>query len=171
MLKIKKATIKDARLLSEISVASFLPAHGHSAPKEIIDSYISANFSEENFIKELSNPNFEYRLICYKDEVAGFSKVILNSENENITEKNVTKMERLYLLTTFYNLSLGKELMNFNINLAKENKQAGIWLYVWIENLKAIGFYKKMGFKNVGDYDFILSPTKSNPNHVLYLEF
>ena len=171
MLVIKKATIKNVGLLSKLSIASFLPAHGHSAPKKIIDTYVGANFSEANFIKELSNPNFEYHILYYKDQVAGFSKVIFNFENKDIVAKNATKMERLYLLKEFYNLGLGKELMNFNAAIAKKHKQAGIWVFVWIENLKAIAFYNKMGFKKVGEYDFVLSPTKTNPNHVLYLKF
>jgi ribosomal protein S18 acetylase RimI-like enzyme len=171
MLLINKAKIKDAVLLSKLSVAAFLPAHGHSASKEIIDNYLTANFSEENFIRELSNPDFQYHLIYYKDKIAGFSKVIFNAENKRITDKNTTKMERLYLLKEFYNLGLGKELLNFNIQLAKKNKQLGIWVFVWTENTKAIAFYKKMDFKKVGNHDFVLSPTKTNPNHVLYLEF
>lgn len=171
MLLINKATIKDAGLLSKLSVAAFLPAHGHSASKEIIDNYIAANFSEENFIKELSNSDFQYHLIYYKEELAGFSKVIFNSQNQFITDVNATKMERLYLLEKFYNLGLGKELLTFNIQLAQKNKQAGIWVFVWIENTKAIAFYKKRGFKKVGNSDFVLSPTKSNPNHNLYLKF
>jgi ribosomal protein S18 acetylase RimI-like enzyme len=80
-------------------------------------------------------------------------------------------MERLYLLEEFYNLGLGKELMSFNLNLAKQNKQAGVWVFVWTKNAKAIAFYKKTNFKKVGDHEFVLSPTKTNPNHVLYLEF
>ena len=80
-------------------------------------------------------------------------------------------MERLYLLQEFYNLGLGKELLNFNTAIAKKHNQAGIWVFVWVENLKAIAFYNKMGFKKVGEYNFILSPTKTNPNHVLYLKF
>jgi ribosomal protein S18 acetylase RimI-like enzyme len=171
MLRINKAKIKDAALLSKLSVAAFLPAHGHSASKEIIDNYLTANFSKENFIRELSNPDFQYHLIYYKDKIAGFSKVIFNAENKSITDKNATKMERLYLLKEFYNLGLGKELLNFNIQLAKKNKQSGIWVFVWTENTKAIAFYKKMDFKKVGNHDFVLSPTKTNPNHVLYLEF
>jgi ribosomal protein S18 acetylase RimI-like enzyme len=171
MLLINKATIKDARALSKLSVAAFLPAHGHSASEEVINSYITDNFSEENFIKELSSSDFQYHLIYYKDELAGFSKVIFNYQNEFVTDINVTKMERLYLLEKFYNLGLGKELLNFNIALAKRNKQAGIWVFVWIENTKAITFYKKNGFKKVGNSDFVLSPTKSNPNHNLYLKF
>jgi ribosomal protein S18 acetylase RimI-like enzyme len=171
MLRINKAKIKDAALLSKLSVAAFLPAHGHSASKEIIDNYLTANFSKENFIRELSNPDFQYHLIYYKDKIAGFSKVIFNAENKSITDKNATKMERLYLLKEFYNLGLGKELLNFNIQLANKNKQSGIWVFVWTENTKAIAFYKKMDFKKVGNHDFVLSPTKTNPNHVLYLEF
>ena len=127
MLLINKATIKDARELSKLSVAAFIPAHGHSAPEEVIDSYISANFSEENFIKELSSPAFQYHLIYYKDEFAGLSNVIFNYQNEFVTDTNATNMERLYLLEKFYNLGLGKELLNFNISLTKQNKQAGIW--------------------------------------------
>ena len=171
MLAIKKATLKNASLLSKLSIAAFIPAHGHSAPKEVVDAYIAANFSEENFRKELSNPKFQYHILYYKEKIAGFSKVIFNQKNEHVVDKNTTKMERLYLLQEFYNLGLGKELLNFNSTLAKENKQAGIWLFVWIENSKAITFYKKMGFKEAGIGNFVLSPTKSNPNYILYLKF
>ena len=138
MLVIKKATIKNASLLSKLSIASFLPAHGHSASKEVIDTYTDANFSEANFIKELSNPIFQYHILYYKEQIAGFSKVIFNFENKNIVDKNATKMERLYLLQEFYNLGLGKELLNFNTAIAKKHNQAGIWVFVWVENLKAL---------------------------------
>lgn len=171
MIKIEKATQKNAKILSKISVASFLASHGHSASKEDIDSYVAENFNEENFLVELSNSNFQYYLIYYKGEVAGYSKIVFNSENENIPHKNNALMSRLYLLKEFYGLNLGKELFNFNATLAKQNSQKGIWLAVWVENVKAISFYKKMGFKKVGNYDFRISETHSNPNHILYLEF
>lgn len=80
-------------------------------------------------------------------------------------------MSRLYLLKEFFGLNLGKELFNFNLNLSKENNQQGIWLAVWIENKRAINFYHKMGFQKVGSFDFEISKTHYNPNHILYLEF
>ena len=171
MIKIVKTTVKDAFLLSKLSVETFLPAHGHAASKEIMDNYIANNFNEENFVKELSNPNYQYHLIYYKNEIAGFSKVIFNTENENLEHKNVTKMERLYLKKEFYNLKLGQELMDFNIKLCEENKQSGVWLYVWVENHKAINFYKKVGFTQAATYNFPLTQTETRPNYVLYLEF
>ncbi|MCI2230110.1 GNAT family N-acetyltransferase [Polaribacter sp. MSW13] len=171
MFKIKKAKISDAPFLSKLSVASFLPAHGHSASKKDIEEYISKNFNAGNFIEELKQKENLYYILEYQGKVAGYSKIVFNSENDNISHKNITLMNRLYLLEDFYGLGLGKELFNFNLTLCKQNNQKGIWLKVWVENEKAINFYKKNGFKIVGKSDFKISETHSNPNHIMYLEF
>ena len=171
MILISKATSKDSLLLSKLSIKSFLPAHGHSAPKKDIEAYLENSFSLKNFEKELKNPENLYYLIYYKGTIAGYSKIIFNNKCPEISNKNITYMSRLYLLKEFYGLGLGKQLMNFNINLAKENNQKGIWLKVWVENEKAIRFYTKTGFKIVGKSGFKISETHSNPNHHLYLEF
>lgn len=171
MFQIIKATIKHAKLLSNISVASFLPAHGHSAPKKDIDTYIITSFSEEKFVEELENSENKYYLIEYQNKVAGYSKIVFNETSAAISSKNIAYMSRLYLLKEFYGLGLGKVIFDFNITLCKENNQTGIWLKVWVENEKAVHFYKKMGFKIVGKSNFHISGTHSNPNHVMYLEF
>jgi ribosomal protein S18 acetylase RimI-like enzyme len=171
MYTIIKATLKDAQLLSIIGKAAFLVAHGHSAPKKDIDNYVSQNFNEENFKKELSDVKNEYYLIYSDTKIAGYSKVILNSKNENISSEDITLLSRLYLLEAFYGLNLGKELFNFNVNLSKENNQKGIWLAVWVENQRAISFYEKRGFVKVGKFDFKISETHYNPNHIMYLAF
>ena len=170
MQHITKATPKDAKVLAKLAKTSFIPAHGHSAPKNDIDNYITTNFSEANFIKELENPENHYYIIYHENKIAGYSKITLNTVNENIEQKNVTYMSRLYLLKEFYGLNLGKTLFDFNIEFSKEHNQAGIWLAVWVENDKAIKFYTKMGFKIVGVYDFRISETHTNPNHIMYLE-
>ncbi len=168
-VEIRKAVITDAALLSRVSVEAFLPAHGHSSPKKDIDSYITENFSVENFKKELTNPHYLYHLIYYKNKIAGFSKVIFNTSDEHIVENNVTKMERLYLLKEFYGYQLGTKLLLFNTDIAKKDKQYGIWVEVWIENKRAIKFYKKMGFEIIGNSYFTISENHANPNHIMYL--
>jgi len=170
MMSIKKATINDVNLLASLSVEAFLPAHGHSSPEKDINIYLEANFSIQNFKKEIANPTFEYYLIYHHNKIAGFSKIIFNTPSIHIKEKSITKMERLYLLEEFYGLNLGTQLMNFNSELAKRNNQRGIWLEVWIENFRAIKFYKKMGFTIVGKANFRVSETHSNPNYIMYLD-
>ncbi len=171
MHNINRANIFHAKLLSELTKTTFLVPHGHSAPKEEIDKYIDKNFNIKNLKEELSDSNNIYHLIEYNGEVAGFSKIVLNQKNENLPIQNTAMLSRIYLLEKFYDLSLGKKLLKFNINLVKENNQIGIWLAVWTENHRAISFYKKMRFKKIGNYDFKISENHSNPNHILYLKF
>jgi len=91
--------------------------------------------------------------------------------NENISEQHVAKLERFYLLKEFYGLGLAGELLNFNRKIAQENNQKGIWLAVWVENHRAIQFYTKNNFRKVGSYDYQISATHANPNHIMFLPF
>ncbi|MEO8406585.1 MAG: GNAT family N-acetyltransferase [Chitinophagaceae bacterium] len=169
MISIIKATEKDAALLSELAKITFIQSHGHSVEKEDIDSYVTEKYSEAILKQELSDRRSIYHLLYYNDQPAGFSKIIFNEPYKDSDVKNITKLERIYLLKEYYDLKLGKELFAFNMELAKVNDQSGIWLYVWKENERAVKFYQKNGFEIIGSYDFKISERRSNPNYLMIL--
>jgi ribosomal protein S18 acetylase RimI-like enzyme len=171
MNTITRATLNDAELLAVIGKQTLLESHGHSAPKADMDAYVNKNYSAGFFQNELSNPANIYHIIYHNGQAAGYSKLILDHPHPSITLQHVTKLERIYLLKEFYELKLGRELFNFNMELSKSNKQAGMWLFVWKENPRAISFYLKNGFKIVGSHDFQISETHSNPNHHMFLQY
>lgn len=171
MTSIRPANTTDFKLLAEIGRQTFIEAHHKSAAQSDIDFYVDKKYNPDTVFNELENPDNIYHLIYHNTQPAGYSKIILNSGHSNIKNKNVTKLERLYLLKEFYELKLGKELFNFNVDLSKKNNQSGMWLFVWKGNERAIRFYEKTGFKIIGSYDFEISPTHSNPNHQLFLEY
>jgi ribosomal protein S18 acetylase RimI-like enzyme len=171
MTSILKAGEKDAQLLSEIGKLTFLESHGNSAKTEDINAYVIKTYSENVFKKELSDTKNIYYTIHYNKLPVGYSKIIFNAPYPGSREKNITKLERLYLLEEFHNLKLGAELFKFNMDVSKRNDQLGIWLFVWKENQRAVNFYKKKGFVIIGSYDFKLSETHSNPNHQMLLRF
>jgi ribosomal protein S18 acetylase RimI-like enzyme len=170
-IEIRRATINDSVKLGRIALPSFIDSHGHSASKQEIDAYVSEHINPTAFERDLAIKENLYFLMYYESKLVGYSKIILNSPNEGISSKNVTKMERLYLLKEFYGKGLAQELMNFNCERSVENKQSGMWLYVWTENYRATRFYQKMGFKISGSYDFKISNNHYNPNHLMYLSF
>lgn len=171
MTTIVRANSADYALLTEIGVPSFLTAHAHSATKEVVDAYISEKYSLEAFKRELEEDRNIYHIIHHDGKPVGYSKIILNAAHEDIAKPNVTKLERLYLLKEYFGKHLAQELVEFNINYAKNSWQEGMWLYVWTENSRAVAFYKKAGFKVIGAYDFKLSGDHYNPNHHMYLDF
>lgn len=171
MVSIRKGNLNDINLLTKISKTSFLEAHGESASEKDINEYVSNTFTNKVFEKELNNIRNVFNLVYYDEIAVGYSKVIFNSEHSNIPFKNVTKLERLYVLESFHNLKLGFQLFKHNLNEALKNNQAGLWLFVWTENHKAINFYKKVGFEVVDQHDFKISDTHSNPNYQMLLTF
>jgi ribosomal protein S18 acetylase RimI-like enzyme len=171
MTSIVKAKEKDFQLLAGIGKISYIESHGSSAKPADINAYLDENYSYEVFENELRDPKNIYNIIYHNNQPAGYSKIILNTPQSNIPIKNITKLERLYLLKEFYGFKLGFELFNWNLELTKNSNQAGMWLYVWKENLRAISFYKKTGFKVIGSYDFKLTETHSNPNHLMFLKY
>ena len=171
MASIVRAGEKDFQLVSEIAKLTFLESHGNSAGPEDIKTYVAEKYSPDILKKELGDEKNIYFVIYNDSRPAGYSKIIFNTPYTNSEVKNIAKLERLYLLKEFYNLKLGLELFQFNIDLSKINNQAGIWLFVWKENQRAVNFYKKIGFLIIGSHDFKISETHSNPNHQMFLKF
>ena len=130
MTSITKVKKKDFQLLSNIGKTSFIESHGSNAPIAEINIYLNEKFNDEVLKEELNDLKNIYHIVYHDNQPAGYSKIIFNTPHPNIQLKNVTKVERLYLLKEFHNLKSGFELLTFNIELTKKNNQAGIWLYV-----------------------------------------
>lgn len=171
MTSIVKAKDNDCQLLTDIGKTTFIESHGHSASQENIDLYVSEKYNSTVFKEELNLPKNIYYIIYHDKQPAGYSKIIFNTPHPNIKIENITKLERLYLLEKFYSLKLGSKLLKFNIELSQQNNQAGMWLFVWKENDRAVNFYKNAGFEIIGNYDFKLTETHSNPNYQMLLEY
>lgn len=171
MIAIVKADIGDIETLANVGKQTFIESHGHSASADDVNAYIAEKYTYAVFREELSDINNIYFKIFYNKRLAGYSKIILDSPHPTISLSHVTKLERLYLLKEFYNLKLGAALFNHNVELSKKQNQQGMWLFVWKENNRALNFYLKKGFTVVGDHNFKISETHSNPNFQLLLMY
>jgi diamine N-acetyltransferase len=171
MVQIRKATADDFDLLVSMGRTTFMEAHILSGTQQDLGTYLNSVYNTDSFKKELENTNNIFHLIYYDNKPAGFSKIILNFPNAAIIEQAITKLDRIYILKEFHDKKLGVELFDFNLKLSQQNQQKGMWLYVWIENQRAINFYNKVGFTVIGSYNFKLSETRSNPNHIMLLKY
>jgi len=170
MISIVKAGIQDVPLLSEMARQTFIESHAHSAPKADIDFYVREKYTPSVFEKELEAEHNYYNVIYSGGQPVGFSNIVFDSPYPGSEVMNMSKLDRIYILKAFYGQQHGRTLFDYNVRLAKENHQAGIWLYTWTENERAIRFYQQNGFEIIGRYDFPISKTHSNPNHRMYLD-
>lgn len=169
MIRIIQPKTEHAHILADIGSRSFIESHGHSASEKDIQNYVSVHFNEQVFEKEIADPNNIYHLVFVNEVPVAYSKLRLNTRMPGIKERQVCKLDRLYVLKEVYDKGIGKNLFDVNVNYAKVHEQKGMWLFVWTENHRAIRFYEKQGFVNAGDTSFKISETHSNPNYYMYL--
>ena len=170
-MKIQPSHISELEELTKLAKTTFLQSHGHCASALEVASYVDENFTVENLEQELNDEENLYHSLYQDGELVGYSKLNLNYPYKAVKQKACAKMERLYLLDKTHGTGLGKAFFDFNVALAQYHKQTGIWLFVWVENYRAIRFYEKQGFQIVGQHDFRISDRHSNPNHQMLLTF
>jgi diamine N-acetyltransferase len=171
MISVIKATESDRDAIARIGKISIAESHRGSCSDDDMNAFLESHYNSDAIKKELNDRNCIYHTIRYNEKPVGFSKIVLNSKHPGIVPENVTKLDRIYLLKEFYGLKLGLQLLNFNIQLCKNNKQSGMWLYTWIGNERAIGFYTKAGFTIIGSHKYLVTKDHYDLCHQLYLNF
>lgn len=171
MISIRKAEQADCEMISSIGKVSVVESHMGSNPIEILNEYAEKYYNPGEIKKELSEPANHYYIISYNEKKAGFSKIVFNAGHPGIVQKNVAKLDRIYLSKEYQGLKLGLQLLQFNMELAKKNQQSGLWLYTWIGNKKAVDFYTRAGFKIIGRHDFHVTESYYDPSHQMLLIF
>lgn len=166
-IRIKAFSSYEAECLAQLSTDTFIESHGHTAGEEDIQSYVGLNFNAKKLSEDLQDSRIFFNKIYLKDQIAGYSKLIINEPHPLTQITPVAKFERLYLLRDFYGLGLGEKLLRHNIEIAETHKQKGLWLFVWTGNKNGLQFYGKSNFKSIGQHDFKISATHSNPNYVM----
>ena len=66
------------------------------------------------------------------------------------------EIERIYVKKEFQGRGVGKDLLEFALDIARQSGKQFAWLGVWEKNEKAIGFYQSLGFQQAGTHGFIL---------------
>jgi ribosomal protein S18 acetylase RimI-like enzyme len=166
-ISIKSFSSSEVESLAELGQKTFKESHGHSATEIDIQNYVDYHFNTHTLSKDLDDSTIYFHKILFDDQLAGYSKLILDNPHPLSDISPIAKFERLYLLKDFYGLGLGKELLKHNIEIARAHQQKGFWIFVWTENENGLKFYKKNDFKIIGTHDFKISDQHSNPNFVM----
>lgn len=158
MIKIKKATDADTEVLALLGRITWAESHGdYIVDKNSLLNYLNENFSVATTKQNINNAKNLYYIIYVDDFPVGYSKLVVNANQENIASKKPCRLERIYILNEFIALKIGQQLLTFVEAQAKALQIDTIWLTVYIKNNRAIKFYKKNKFNNVGKLNYVVS--------------
>ena len=156
-MNIRTANNADAETLALLSRVTYTESHGsYIENKTHLFNYENEAFSVAKITRELKDVNVIYDILYYNDFPVGYSKLILNATNKNVVSKKPCCLERIYVLSDFIHLKAGRLLMEKAIEKATQLSFDTLWLSVYKKNSRAIRFYEKNEFLNVGTVNFIV---------------
>jgi len=153
-MNIRYGAIADAQLLSELGARTFYDTFAQDNTPENIDAYLQRSFSPEIQFKELADPGVIFLIAEFEGIPVGYAQLILDSQDEPIKGLKPLEVRRIYASIEHLGKGVGKELMQATIREAQRRNCECIWLGVWEKNQRAIDFYRKWGFREVGSHIF-----------------
>ncbi len=168
-ITIRKGKIEDAELLSELATESFYQTYSSFNTPENMRLHVEIYFNKTQMEKELKEENNPVFIALVNEEMAGYIRLRTTENVEELKNKKHIEIERIYVLQKFQQLKIGWKLISKAIETSVQQGFEILWLGVWKENLKAINFYKKVGFEIFGEHLFMLGDD-AQTDHLMKLE-
>ncbi|HEY4327755.1 MAG TPA: GNAT family N-acetyltransferase [Mucilaginibacter sp.] len=156
MITIRKVRIADAEILLSYSKQTFYEFFAHLNDPANMEAYSAVAFTQQNMLDQLKNPDSQFYFAMIDDQIAGYIKINFNDAQTDVKDRNAMEVERIYVSGEHHGKKIGKQLLDFAIDIARNKNFDYVWLGVWEHNHKALGFYEHSGFEVFGSHEFLL---------------
>jgi len=156
MITLRRAIAADALALSQIAEATFRAAFAAASTEADMDRHCANRFSARQQGEEIAAPSLETWLAMDGDAIAGFAQLRVRVRPRCVAAASACEVQRLYVEARFHGKGVAARLMDACVDAARRHGTAALWLGVWERNPRAIAFYAKCGFVEVGEQVFPL---------------
>jgi ribosomal protein S18 acetylase RimI-like enzyme len=155
-LEIRRATLDDASLIAAVGAESFTRSFGAQNTPENLAMHLAKAFGDDIQRRELADPAVTYLIAEQDGRTAGYAQVRSGEAPECVTGPSPIEVRRFYVLHDFHGTGIAQKLMDACADEARHRGGRTLWLGVWDQNPRAIRFYTKWGFEDVGGQTFML---------------
>ena len=153
-IEIRRAVAEDAKLISVLGAVTFYEAYfEQDAPADLAD-YIYESFALDKIVSEIEDENSAFFIIYQNYHAVGYAKLREDSEVYCVNNETAVELQRIYLVERVFGTGVGEIFLKHCLEFAKAKGFKTLWLGVWEENRRAIRFYEKHGFRQVGKIAF-----------------
>lgn len=153
---IRRAEPADAAALADFAARIFNETYGAYNRPEDMAAYLASRYGVRQQAEEIANPDLITLVAEEGGRLAAFAQVRRQEPPECVTEEATVEIWRFYVDRSWQGRGLAQRLMAGAFEAARGLGAHRIWLSVWERNPRAIAFYGKCGFRDVGTKDFWL---------------
>lgn len=151
-ISLKPCTIEDAGTLATIGSATFLESFAGVLEGSSILMHCQKQHSVEKYRDYMTQPETKAWLAVVQPGDAPVGYAMLTEPDlplADITDSDI-ELKRIYIFSRFQRSGAGKMLFDRALKAAEEAGKTRLLLGVHAENTRALAFYRKNGFEQVG---------------------
>ncbi len=156
MPELRIADASDARALAVLAERTFRATFETMNTPEDINLHCEAYYSETLQRGEILDPAIQTLLCEDSGQLVGYAQVRWGPGPECLHARQPVELQRLYVSREWQGRRVAQDLIAGAIGLATASGADQVWLGVWERNPRAIAFYTKCGFAEVGEHTFLL---------------
>lgn len=153
---IRIATVEDAERVSAFAARAFAETFAADNTAEDMAAYLAATFSPELQRAEIADAATRVLLAESDGTVVGYAQLAAHPRPACVSGSIPIEIVRFYVDRGWHGRGVAQALMRRVIDAAARMGADTLWLGVWERNPRAIAFYRKMRFEDVGSHDFVL---------------
>lgn len=152
---IRPSTSSDVEIIADLSARTFVSAYKSMLPEEALGDFVVSAFSQNKIREEMDIPGSHF-LLAYEGETpVGYAFLREAGPPIGVAGAKPVELARIYFEELITGKGYGSMLMNACIDKAIQAGYDVLWLGVWERNERAVRFYEKRGFVQVGSLPFV----------------
>jgi diamine N-acetyltransferase len=151
----RRATRDDAERLAAFAARTFRHTYEAHNTAEDMRDYLASAFGTERQARELGHPSTITMLAESGVDLVGYAQLRIGRAPAATPDADV-EIYRFYVDASAHGTGVAQALMHATIDAARGVGASQLWLGVWERNSRAIAFYQKCGFSDVGTQIFKL---------------
>ena len=151
---IRRAVVTDAAALAEFAARTFADTFAAFNRPEDMDAHLAATYGVRQQLDELRDPRMITLLAVAGEALRAYAQVRPAAPPAGIGADRPFELRRFYADRMVHGTGLAQRLMRAARAAARESGGRQLWLGVWEKNARAIAFYAKQGFIDVGSTFF-----------------
>jgi GNAT superfamily N-acetyltransferase len=153
---VRPATAAHAATLSTFARHCFHDTFAADNRPEDMAAYEAATFAPARQAAEIADPAVRVLLAHVDGALAGYAMVASGAAPRAVTGPAPVELRRFYVARAWHGRGAADALMDAVLAEARARGAGTLWLGVWERNPRAIAYYRKRGFTDVGSWEFML---------------
>lgn len=148
---IRRGVAGDAEGLARFAASTFAEAFGDDTSPGDLHDHLAATYRADLQARELADPTVTTLLALRGSRIVAYAQVRLNDTPPAcVTMPDAVELQRFYADRSVRGTDLTLRLMQLALGAARELGGRYAWLGVWERNSRAMAFYRKAGFDEIG---------------------